>query len=87
MYPEFDCVDCGVSTFHGQYYMVHDHLWQQAGMEYDGGMLCILCLESRLGRLLVREDFTSAPVNYMFFSKNTERFPDGLTTYDEWRVV
>ena len=87
MYPEFDCVDCKSSTFNGQYYMVHDHIWQEAGMDPDGGMLCILCLESRLGRLLVREDFTSAPINYMFFSKNTERFPNGLTTYAEWSIV
>lgn len=85
MYPEFDCVDCGVSTFNGQYYMVFDRIWAEAGMEK--GMLCILCLETRLGRLLTRADFTSAPVNYMFFSKNIERFPDGLTTYKDWTVL
>lgn len=86
MYPEFDCVDCGKSTFQTEYYMVHNHLWAAAGMERDNGMLCILCLESRLGRMLVEADFTSAPVNYMFFVKNAERFPNGVTTYDEWSI-
>ena len=81
MYPEFDCVDCKTSTFNSQYYMVHDYLWEKAGMDKDGGMLCILCLESRLGRLLTEYDFTGAPVNQMFFKKNQERFPDGLIVH------
>lgn len=86
MYPEFDCVDCKVSTFQSEYYMVHDFLWNRAGMESNGGMLCILCLESRLGRLLTEFDFTQAPVNYMFFSKNTDRFPCGLALWEAMEV-
>jgi hypothetical protein len=46
-----------------EYYMVHDALWKLAGMEPDGGMLCIGCLETRLGRKLVRGDFTDYPIN------------------------
>lgn len=30
----------------------------------DVGMLCIGCLEQRLGRTLERDDFSSAPVNW-----------------------
>ena len=30
----------------------------------DVGMLCLGCLEQRLGRLLERDDFSDAPINY-----------------------
>ena len=43
----------------GQYYMVSDQLWSDAGMASSGGMLCLLCLEQRIGRPLVIADFTS----------------------------
>jgi hypothetical protein len=38
-------------------YLVHDHVWQKAGMEPMGGCLCIGCLEKRLGRRLYPGDF------------------------------
>lgn len=73
----FTCVDCKRSTapgkFHesekqeplNEYYMVHNELWNKAGMstEYGTGMLCIGCLEGRLGRNLNPRDFTSYPIN------------------------
>lgn len=46
--------------------MVHDHLWRQA-YKKRRGMLCIGCLETRLGRYLTPDDFTDAPVNQGFF--------------------
>lgn len=59
------CVICGVNTSGfrgiGEYYMVHDDIWKQHGCHR--GMLCIGCLESRLGRFLVASDFTDCPVN------------------------
>ena len=42
--------------------MVHDALWLKANPT-DSGMLCIGCLEVRLGRTLTSEDFTDAPIN------------------------
>lgn len=81
MYPEFDCIDCGTSTFQKEYYMVWDRLWEKAGM--DKGMLCIDCLENRLGHRLEVHDFTYAPVNYVFFAKNAERFPGGFKFMQE----
>ena len=64
--PDAPCFDCGTPTGRGdetnEWYMVHDRVWQAAGMGRDG-FLCIGCLEARLGRRLWREDFTSAPVN------------------------
>jgi hypothetical protein len=54
------CIDCGVNTYAiGHYYMVSDDLWASAGMEPDGGMLCLDCLEKRIGRRLTYDDFTA----------------------------
>lgn len=65
----FICVDCSVDTCEiDEYYMVHDHLWAGVGMESDGGMLCIGCLEKRLGRTLTSVDFTAYPINQGYFS-------------------
>lgn len=61
----FYCADCGYDTFHNEYYMVHDHIWAQAGMDKQGGMLCIGDLERRTGRKLNYTDFTHAPINYL----------------------
>jgi hypothetical protein len=38
-------------------YTVRDAVWAKAGMEADGGCLCIGCLEVRLGRKLKPKDF------------------------------
>ena len=67
------CADCGVGTLTlGEYYMVKNSVWGQAWIgrrkwwfdHVDGQeMLCIGCLEVRIGRTLVACDFTDAPVN------------------------
>jgi len=50
------CVDCGVDTIEvGHHYMVHDGLWAAARM--GDGMLCLGCLEARINRPLIRDDF------------------------------
>lgn len=63
----FDCKDCGVNTNDiGEYYMVLDSIWKEAGMgkEDGAGMLCIGDLEKRLGRTLTAKDFMpNVPVN------------------------
>jgi len=59
----FDCLDCGVNTADThEYYMVKNKVWRKAHPE-DEGMLCISCLETRLGRVLRHKDFTDAPIN------------------------
>ena len=46
----FRCIDCNVHTrMIDEYYMVTDETWAIAGMMCDGGMLCIGCLEKRIG--------------------------------------
>jgi hypothetical protein len=58
----FECMDCHCCTnCNYEYYMVHDEVWDKVATQ---GMLCIGCLESRLKRLLNKNDFTDAPINY-----------------------
>lgn len=45
--------------------MVHDELWLSANAKGDG-KLCIACLETRIGRRLMPEDFIDAPINRRF---------------------
>lgn len=54
------CRDCNC---HDEGYMVEDHVWQEAHPEGRKGLLCLHCLEERLGRPLEAEDFTNALIN------------------------
>jgi hypothetical protein len=60
----FLCVDCGVHTGDThEYFVVLDEVWHASGAV--DGMLCIGCIEARLGRMLKPEDFKAMPVNDM----------------------
>lgn len=63
-YPrDFWCLDCKVDTGKiNEYYFVQTSLWLRA-VGSNKGMLCIGCLEERLGRLLVKADFTDCFIN------------------------
>lgn len=66
MMISFMCKDCGLDTSPlglDEYYMVHNEVWAQSGMDGLSGMLCLLCLEARIGRDLEVSDFTSIPMN------------------------
>jgi hypothetical protein len=81
------CADCGVGTFTlGEYYMVKDEIWTHA---WAGRLkpwhalpgqqvLCIGCLETRIGRTLMACDFTSAPVNDPADSTMSERLRERI---------
>jgi hypothetical protein len=63
--PELDwrCLDCGLDTIEsGDYYMLRDAVWLE-GNPAEAGMLCLECVEKRLGRLLTPWDFSTAPIN------------------------
>lgn len=63
------CIDCKRDTYKiGEYYMVHDWLWQSADMSPNGGMLCIKDIERRLKRKLTSSDFFLCPLNVMNLS-------------------
>jgi hypothetical protein len=61
------CADCSVNTSDiDEYYMVHDAIWAESLVAPDA-MLCIKCLEARIGRQLKPTDFTDAPINHGAF--------------------
>ena len=51
------CMDCGVNTSTvREFYMLRDEIWLRAADSVNG-MLCIECVEARLGRRLRPSDF------------------------------
>jgi hypothetical protein len=71
----FWCLDCPLNTKELlEYYNVHDNIWNSVASPNDG-MLCIGCLENRLGRRLSRNDFSDAPINHGYFPRS-DRFID-----------
>lgn len=61
---DFDCNDCTDNVDDtGEYYMVLNSVWKEAIKNTKVKMLCIGCIESRLGRLLVKDDFTECHLN------------------------
>ena len=83
------CADCGIGTMTlGEYYMVHRDVWEQAWAgrrkSWHGvpgtKILCIGCLERRLGRALHRCDFTDAAINNPDDPTMSERLRNRLTT-------
>lgn len=77
------CIDCDVDTDTiNEFYMVHDKLWKAAVPhrgDRNNRVLCIGCLEIRIGRQLCASDFTDARVNND--SKHqSERLRSRLTT-------
>ncbi len=55
------CNDCEVT--YPDPYMVHNRIWNEVVGERVRCFLCLKCLETRLGRRLVIQDFTPAPIN------------------------
>ena len=62
-----------------EWYVVTDEVWEAAGMPladhedavYSGeGILCVGCLERRLGRELVGADFAPVPLNNSIWQKS-----------------
>jgi hypothetical protein len=55
------CRDCSIDVIAiSEYFMVRDEVWP---IEPDGGVLCVRCLEARIGRELTARDFTDCPLN------------------------
>lgn len=60
---DFGCISCNFNTLYGkEYYMLVDEIWLTVNPA-EKGMLCIGCVEEKLGRELHRSDFTDAPIN------------------------
>lgn len=56
------CVDCGDTT-NLEHYFVNSDVWFRQARMPEAGMLCIGCLENRIQRRLVPDDFTDAHIN------------------------
>jgi len=80
---KFKCLDCAVDTgLIGEHYFVHTSLWLQVHSSKQG-MLCIRCLEERLGRLLNSRDFPKVYINELKFGIKSKRLLDRLTQETE----
>ena len=53
------CEDCESDSF--KWFMVQNEIWDKYGV--DDRMLCLECLEKRVGRKMLFEDFTDCPLN------------------------
>lgn len=56
------CVDCPRDTKH-EHYFVNNEVWFGLAKMPECGMLCVQCLEKRIGRKLRADDFTNAHIN------------------------
>ena len=74
------CLDCGKDTgrMHEHYFVTLD-LWLMA-VGGITGMLCVGCLETRLGRQLVSSDFTGAHINNPKLYPMSDRLRNRITT-------
>lgn len=79
LFDKFKCQDCEVNTgeIH-EYYMLLDDLWMQIRDKYHG-MLCIGCVEKKLGRKLNKQDFVDVPINNIDERIKSERLVNRLT--------
>lgn len=77
----YPCNDCGMLTAPegapDEWYEVRDEVWLAAGMTVQG-ILCIGCLENRLGRELSARDFENAALNDPAFGWHSDRLNDRL---------
>lgn len=63
---DWTCMDCGRDTSaSNERYSLKDTIWRRVN-PIILGMLCLKCVDDRLGRALYRSDFSSAPINAKF---------------------
>lgn len=76
----FKCLDCSVDTGKiGEHYMLTDETWYQIH-DSNIGMLCLGCLEVRLGRKLTAQDFNQSYINGLRFGIKSLRLLDRLAS-------
>jgi hypothetical protein len=75
---KWKCLDCNIDTGKiGEHYLIHTDLWLKLTGSFIG-MLCIGCLESRLGRKLNSKDFPNVYINDLKFGSRSSRLFDRL---------
>lgn len=60
------CVDCGKDCFVDErdYYMVTHEVWDKYGV--GEGMLCMDCMEARIGHKLIKSEILPCPITEYF---------------------
>lgn len=67
------CLDCKIDTGKiTEHYFINTNLWMRL-VGTNKGMLCIGCLEKRLGRKLIPYDFTNCYINKPKYNGMSER--------------
>lgn len=75
---KWKCLDCQVDTGKiYEHYYVNLDLWMSATGS-ERGMLCIGCLEIRVGRKLTSSDFPKVTINNPKFSRQSVRLQDRI---------
>lgn len=75
---KWKCLDCDVDTGKiGEHYFVHDHIWFSV-VNSQKGMLCVGCIEKRLGRKLNKNDFPKVIINNPKFESKSSRLMDRI---------
>jgi hypothetical protein len=75
----FQCLDCDVDTLAiREYYFVRSAVWAEANPGIQG-MLCIACLERRLGRHLGPHDFEEGACNQWWAQMISDRLRSRMT--------
>lgn len=74
---EWNCDDCNKDCFADgkDYYMIKHDLWEKHGT--GEGMLCMDCLESRLGHKLKKEEILVCPITTLFNPYTAKILKDG----------
>lgn len=69
----FLCLDCNEDTGKlMEFYFVHTDLWLSAAGSKEG-MLCVGCLEERIGRRLTSDDFPDVTINSPRYGQKSQR--------------
>lgn len=72
------CLDCGEDTGKmNEHYFIHTETWLSV-VGSTVGMLCVSCLETRLGRKLVASDFPCVTINHPKHGAKSKKLLDRL---------
>jgi len=73
------CLDCSQDTGRmNEHYFIQTETWLSV-VGSKIGMLCVGCLESRLGRKLLPKDFPDVTINNPKYGNKSQRLLDRLT--------
>jgi len=75
----FLCLGCKEDTGKlMEFYFIHTELWVEATGSKEG-MLCVGCLEERIGRELTPDDFPDVTINKSQYGPKSQRLTDRMS--------